>query len=61
MTLMFVCWCDKRFGERDAFERHIVDCKDAPPTMRRRREDGREAGLRQFERRGGPDRVPQSG
>ena len=44
MVLMFVCWCDRRFGERDAFERHVVGCRDTPPTMRGRREDGSEAG-----------------
>ena len=46
MTVTFVCWCDRRFGERDAFERHVINCKDAPPTIRRRREDGSEAGPR---------------
>ena len=46
MTLMFVCWCDRHFGERDAFERHVVDCRDAPRTMRGRREEGSEAGRR---------------
>ena len=46
MTFMFVRWCDRRFGERDAFERHVVDCEDTPPTTRVRREDGSEAGTK---------------
>ena len=52
MTFMFVCWCDRRFGECDAFERHAVDCKDAPPSMRRRREEGRHAGTASRRSRG---------